>query len=377
MVGGSSISDVEFRDELRAFLARHPPAHGDVRALREWQRTLHADGWVGIHWPADFGGRAATPAQIAIYNEELARAGAQPLPGRVGLTLVGPTLIAHGTDEQRCRWMPRILSGDDLWCQLFSEPGAGSDLVSLSTRAERHGDGYRVNGRKVWSSHAGVADMGIALVRTDPSVRAHKGISMLAIPMDSAGVEVRPLRQMTGECEFDEVFLDDVVVPAANVIGPENEGWAVANTVLANERGASFIWREHVLQELAVGALVDACPPNAVARQRVAQSWIDAKIFGMHNARIGLGTASSVVKLFWAESSRRLYETATDVDRDVRWEHGLLSTRANSIQGGTSEIQRNIIGERLLGLPREPRSSFRRPEAPDPSSEGAKTREGP
>ena len=159
---------------------------------------------------------------------------------------MGPTLIAHGTDDQRARWMPRILAGDDVWCQLFSEPGAGSDLAGLSTRAEKSGGVYRVTGQKVWSSYATFADLGIALVRTDPSAAPHKGISMLAIPMDAPGVEVRPLRQMTGDREFNEVFLDDVEVPVENLIGPEHDGWRVANTTLANERGASFIWREQV-----------------------------------------------------------------------------------------------------------------------------------
>ena len=212
--------DDEFRAELRAWLAHHPPppvevasTRADADALRAWQRAMHADRWVGIHWPVEYGGRGASVTQVAIYNEELARAGAPPLLGRAGITLVGPTLIAHGTEEQRTRWMPRILAGDDVWCQLFSEPGAGSDLAALSTRAQKSGGVYRVNGQKVWSSYATFADMGIALVRTDPDAPAHKGISMLAIPMDAKGVDVRPLRQMTGDYEFNEVFFDDVDGP--------------------------------------------------------------------------------------------------------------------------------------------------------------------
>jgi alkylation response protein AidB-like acyl-CoA dehydrogenase len=374
-------ADEELRAELRAWLVAHPPpaievaATGeDARVLRAWQRTMHDDGWVGIHWPTEYGGRGASVSQVAIYNEELALAGAPPLLGRAGITLVGPTLMAHGTEEQRARWMPRILSGDDVWCQLFSEPDAGSDLAALSTRAELCDGAYRVNGQKVWSSYATYADMGIALVRTDPDARPHKGISMLAIPMDAAGVDIRPLRQMTGDCEFNEVFFDDVTVPVGYRIGPENAGWAVANTTLANERGASFIWREQVLHEVAVGLLAKECAARGGAgdprvRQRLAQSWIDVELFRLHNARTierlargdDVGAESSLVKLFWANISQRLAETAVAVLGPEalltpgRWANRLLSTRANSIMGGTSEIQRNVIGERLLELPREPR----------------------
>lgn len=369
-----------FRAELRAFLQEHPPPNiavaataEDVEALRDWQRALRAGGWVGVHWPVEHGGRGASPARVVAYNEELARAGAPPLPGRVGVTLVGPTLIAHGTDEQRRRWMPRILSGDDLWCQLFSEPDAGSDLTSLSTRAERRGGSYIVTGQKVWSSHAQFAEWGIALVRTGSDPRGARGISMLAVPMTAAGVEVRPLRQITGDCEFNEVFFDAVEVSVANRIGAEGGGWAVANTTLANERGASFIWREQVLHELAFERLVGACAPldrtgDPLLRQRLAQAYIEVELFRLHNARTSsrlargeeLGAESSLVKLFWAGATQRMYETAMAVLGpgaldEGPWASGLLATRANSIQGGTSEIQRTIIGERLLGLPREPR----------------------
>jgi alkylation response protein AidB-like acyl-CoA dehydrogenase len=374
-------SDEKFRAELRGWLTDHaPPAvevaanAGEAQLLREWQRTLHAGRWVGIHWPVEYGGRGASLTQVAMYNEELARVDAPPLLGRAGITLVGPTLMAHGTEPQRLRWMPRILGADDIWCQLFSEPGAGSDLASLSTRAEKSGGVYRVTGQKVWSSYATFADMGIALVRTDPNAPSHKGISMLAIPMDTKGVDVRPLRQMTGESEFNEVFFDDVAVPVDNLIGPENEGWRVANTTLANERGASFIWKEQVLLGAAVDHLSKTCARHGCShdprvRQRIARSWIDVEIFRFHNARTlarlvrgdEIGAESSIVKLFWAGLSQRLYETATDVLGPESladggpWARGLLSTRANSIMGGTSEIQRDVIAERILGLPREPR----------------------
>ncbi|HMG28275.1 MAG TPA: acyl-CoA dehydrogenase family protein [Acidimicrobiia bacterium] len=378
-----------FREELRSWLREHTPPDVEVAAtfedaelLRKWQQTLHAGRWVGVHWPVEYGGRGASLAQVAVYNQELARAGAPPILGRAGVSLVGPTLMTHGTEDQRRRWMSRILSGDDIWCQLFSEPDAGSDLASLTTRAEKRGDTYIVTGQKVWSSHARWANWGIGLVRTEPSAPPHKGISMLAIPMGATGVEVRPLRQITGDSEFNEVFLDDVEVPSENLIGPEHEGWRVANTTLANERGASFIWKEQVLHEVAFDALTHSGArrgrnADPVARQRLAQVWMDVELFRLHNARTlarlsrgkELGAESSLVKLFWAGMSQRLADTAVTVlgpdalltaddeqavDRG-RWVHQLLASRANSIQGGTSEIQRNIIGERLLGLPREPR----------------------
>jgi alkylation response protein AidB-like acyl-CoA dehydrogenase len=377
--------DEAFRAELRAWLVEHPPppvtpatTPEQADALRTWQHELHAARWVGIHWPVEYGGRGATLAQVAIYNEELARADAPPLLGRAGISLVGPTLMAHGTEEQRARWMRRILSGDDVWCQLFSEPDAGSDLAGLSTRAEKHGDVYRVHGQKVWSSYARFADWGIALVRTDAAAASHRGISMLAIPMRAEGVEIRPLRQITGEYEFNEVFLDGVEVPGEQLIGPEHGGWPVAGTTLANERGASFVWKEQVLHEAAIGRLVAAAArqgrrDDPIVRQRLARSWSEVEIFRLHNQRTlarlargeELGAESSLVKLFWAGMSQRLYETAIALlgssglvasgePGDDQWAFGLLASRANSIMGGTSEIQRNIIGERLLGLPREP-----------------------
>jgi alkylation response protein AidB-like acyl-CoA dehydrogenase len=384
-------TDDEFRVELRTWLQAHPPpavdvaaTEADAEALREWQRALHADGWAAVHWPVEYGGRDAPITQVAIYNEEMAAIGAPQLLGRAGITLVGPTLMAHGTETQRRRWMPRILAGDDVWCQLFSEPDAGSDLASLTTRGVRTDGAYVVHGQKVWSSYARFASWGIALVRTDPHARSHEGISMLAIPMDAEGVEIRPLRQITGESEFSEVFLDGVEVPVENVIGPEHAGWRVASTTLGNERGGTFIWKQQVLCQTAIKDLVARCAARGAAldprvRQRLAQAWMEVEIFRLHNARTltrlargdELGAESSIVKLWWAGMSQRLHEVAIDalgpdallgagdphaLD-DGRWMLGLLATRANSIMGGTSEIQRNIIGERILGLPREPKPS--------------------
>jgi alkylation response protein AidB-like acyl-CoA dehydrogenase len=298
------------------------------------------------------------------------------------VNLVGPTLIAHGTEDQRRRWLRKILSAEEIWCQLFSEPGAGSDLAGLSTKAERRGDSYFVTGQKVWTSYARFADFGIGLVRTDPAAPKHKGISMLAIPMQSKGIEVRPLRQITGESEFNEVFFDEVEVPVENLIGVEHDGWRVAGTTLANERGTSFVWKEQVLHEVARDllwrrAIERGDTASPLVRQKLAQSWMDVEIFRLHNARTltrlsrgeQIGPESSIVKLFWTEMSQRLYENAGSilgmdglvapedpgaVDRG-RWARGMLWSRAASIAGGTSEIQRNIIAERILGLPREPK----------------------
>lgn len=383
-----SAADEGFRAELRAWLAAHAPPDIDVAAtfeeaegLRDWQRTLSLGRWIGIHWPVEYGGRGSSLVQVAIYNEELARAQAPQILGRAGVNLVGPTLIAHGTPEQRERWLPSILSAEQIWCQLFSEPGAGSDLAGLSTRAERDGDRYILTGQKVWTSYARFADFGIALVRTDPAAPKHKGISMLAVPMDAPGIEVRPLRQITGESEFNEVFFTDTPVPVENLIGVENEGWRVAGTTLANERGTSFVWKEQVLHEVARDLLVKRAIATGafndpLVRQKIAQSWLEVEIFRLHNARTltrldrgeSVGAESSIVKLFWSEMSQRLYETAGEVlgadglivagesravDRG-RWARGMLWSRAASIAGGTSEIQRTIIAERILGLPREP-----------------------
>jgi alkylation response protein AidB-like acyl-CoA dehydrogenase len=382
-----SADDVAFRDEFRAWLDEHKPPAVDVAAtfdeaqtLREWQRTLASGRWVGVHWPREYGGRGASLVQVAIYNEELARARAPHILGRAGVNLVGPTLIAHGTEEQRREWLSKILSAEHIWCQLFSEPGAGSDLAGLSTRAEREGDTYFVTGQKVWTSYARFADYGIALVRTDPTAAKHKGISMLAIPMQQEGIDVRPLRQITGESEFNEVFFDHVPVPAENLIGTVNDGWRVAGTTLANERGTSFVWKEQVLHEVARdllwrSAIARGDDDDPVVRQKLAQSWMDVEIFRLHNARTltrlsrgeEIGPESSMVKLHWTETTQRMAENAVGIfGADAlttgegaldggRWARAVLWSRAASIAGGTSEVQRNIIAERILGLPREPR----------------------
>ena len=384
-----SPEDVAFREEFRAWLSDHRPPEIDVASdfreaetLREWQRTLASGRWVGIHWPAEYGGRGSSLVQVAIYNEELARAQAPQILGRAGVNLVGPTLMAYGTEEQKREWLPKILSAEHIWCQLFSEPGAGSDLAGLSTRAVKRNGAYYVTGQKVWSSYAKFADFGIALVRTNPHAPKHKGISMVAMPMKNAGIEVRPLRQMTGESEFNEVFFDEVEVPTENLIGTENDGWRVAGTTLANERGTSFVWKEQVLHEVARDLLWRRAVSRGedgdpLTRQKLAQSWIEVEIFRLHNARTltrlsrgeQIGPESSIVKLFWTEMSQKLAQSAVSIfgadalvtadDPNAldggRWSRAMLWSRAASIAGGSSEIQRNIIGERILGLPREPK----------------------
>jgi alkylation response protein AidB-like acyl-CoA dehydrogenase len=378
----------EVRDWLRANLPWEygvglPPRFSDleeeVSFLRGWQARLAAGRWVGVAWPEAYGGRGTGPAEHYIVQEELARARAPELVGRIGVNLAGPTLLAHGTDEQKARWLTRILSADELWCQLFSEPGAGSDLAAVQTRAEARGDGWLLNGQKVWTSYAQFADWGICLARTDPRAPKHKGISYLVVDMRSPGVEVRPLVQITGEAEFNEVFLTDVFVPRDQLIGSENDGWRVANSTLSHERGTSprqLVIHAQLLEELLRMAAVEDVFDNWRHRQRLAQAYVEVRLFQLHNWRTlsrlekGLepGPEGSALKLYWSEMSKRLHDTALSVlgaasplwkgandnPGDGAWQRSWLYYQAASIFAGTTEIQRNIVGERVLGLPREP-----------------------
>jgi alkylation response protein AidB-like acyl-CoA dehydrogenase len=380
-----SAAEDAFRAELRAWLCANapgePPEFGslaeEVRWLVDWQKRLHAAGWVGVHWPPAYGGRGASAIENYILQEEFARARAPELIGRIGINLVGPTLMAHGTDEQRRRYLPRILGAEELWCQLFSEPGAGSDLAALRCRADRHGDEFVISGQKVWTSYAQFADWGILLARTDPAAPKAKGISFLILDMHSPGVQVRPLRQMTGSDEFNEVFLEEVRVPAANLVGALNRGWAIAQTTLGHERGTSprqLVIHRMLLDELLALARARARAGDPVLRQQLAQAVINVELMKLHNWRtltqLGRGGApgaeSSVVKLFLSETSQHLHDAAMELlgahgqlwsgdPRAVghgRWAKSYLYYRAISIFGGTSEIQRNIIAQRVLGLPR-------------------------
>jgi alkylation response protein AidB-like acyl-CoA dehydrogenase len=365
----------EIRDWLRAN-AEPPPAFASAEDEldwgRRWQAKLAADRWVGIHWPRRYGGRDATPVEVALYNVEYARSQAPQPVNRVGINLAGPTLLAHGTDEQKERWLPTILDASELWCQLFSEPGAGSDLASLATRATPIDDGWLLTGQKVWTSYARHARWGICLARTTPLDDApkHKGISYLVVDMQADGIDIRPLRQITGEAEFNEVFLDEVFVPADHLVGDLNQGWAVANTTLAHERGTSFPFKEQVVHE----GYLDELFTLADARDRfddvdvadaLAQAYVELRILRLHNwrtlSRLGRGAQpgpeSSIVKLAWTDMTQHLSDAALDVlgpDAPLTgpWSRQWLWSKAASIAGGTSEIQRTIIGERLLGLPR-------------------------
>jgi alkylation response protein AidB-like acyl-CoA dehydrogenase len=372
--------DEAFARSLRQWLEAHapqPPAFVDladeVAWGRRWQATLATERWVGVHWPTAYGGRSATPVQVALYQTEYARSQAPQPVNRVGINLVGPTLLAHGTDDQRLRYLPPILSAEEIWCQLFSEPDAGSDLASLATRALPVEGGYVVTGRKVWTSYAQFATWGLCLARTDVDTPVRQqGITALIIDMKGPGIDVRPLVQMTGDSEFNEVFLTDVFVPAEHVVGTEGQGWSVAGSTLAHERGTNFPFKEQVVHETYLARLFDEARANGslgdpVVADALAQSYIDLQVLRLHNlrtlTRLGRGEEpgpeSSWVKLMWTTMTQHLSETGLAVSgRDPTaslagpWARQWLWSRAASIAGGTSEIQRDIIAGRLLGLPR-------------------------
>jgi alkylation response protein AidB-like acyl-CoA dehydrogenase len=375
-----------FAEEVRAWLAANldPPPRfenlaDEIAWGRAWQAKLARGRWVGIHWPHEYGGRGASPVQVAIFNMEYARSRALQPVNRVGINLAGPTLLAHGTDEQKQRWLPTILTADELWCQLFSEPDAGSDLASLQTRAERVEGGWRLSGQKVWTSYAQFARWGICLARTDQEAPRHRGISYLVVDMEADGIEVRPLVQITGDAEFNEVFLDGVFVPDDQLVGDLDRGWAVANTTLAHERGTAFPFKEQVVHEVyldelyALAAQRDALDDVEWADE-LAQAFVELRVLRLHNWRtlsrlargVQPGPESSIVKLSWTAMTQHLSDVALGVVGDAAplwwgaadnpgggfWQRQWLWSKAASIAGGTSEVQRTIIGDRLLGLPR-------------------------
>ena len=372
--------DEAFAGSLRQWLKANlepVPAFVDVADEvawgRQWQATLASARWVGVHWPTAYGGRSATPVQVALYQTEYARSQAPQPVNRVGINLVGPTLLAHGTEDQRLRHLPPILSAEEIWCQLFSEPDAGSDLASLATKAVPVEGGYLVTGRKVWTSYAQFATWGLCLARTDGDAAVRQqGITALIVDMKAPGIEIRPLVQMTGDSEFNEVFLTDVFVPAEHVVGSEGQGWTVAGSTLAHERGTNFPFKEQVVHETYLARLYDEAQANGsledpVVADALAQSYIDLQVLRLHNlrtlTRLGRGEEpgpeSSWVKLMWTTMTQRLSETGLAVTgRDPTsslagpWPRQWLWSRAASIAGGTSEIQRDIIAGRILRLPR-------------------------
>jgi alkylation response protein AidB-like acyl-CoA dehydrogenase len=348
---------------------------------RAWQAKLYAAGWAGIAWPKEYGGRGAGLIEQIIYNEEYARARAPIVPGYLGIGMCGPTLIQYGTEEQKRRYVRRILSGEDIWCQGYSEPGAGSDLAAIQTRAEDKGDYFVLNGQKIWTSAAQYADMMFLLARTDPTAPKHKGISYLLLDMKSKGVTVRPLVVASGHAHFNEVFFDDVEVPRENLVGPKNEGWRVAMTTLSYER--AFVGGEgqaeavRALIELAQRVEVQGQPAWQVpwVRQRLTALAIECQAAKYTQLRSltrqlrGLppGPEGSMLKLFGSELGVRIAHLATEllgpyaqlgdalpaVPEAPRWQSRVISCLQFRIAGGTSEIQRNIIGERSLGLPKD------------------------
>jgi len=391
-----SKADEKFRSELRAWLEQAVSSHGsappqnDWQARRDWdtrwQRRLYDAGYAGIHWPREYGGRDATLTEQLVYYEEIARAHAPYIGVNfVGMLHGGPTLICEGTEQQKAEHVPRILKGEEIWCQGFSEPAAGSDLANLQTRAVRDGDVYRVTGHKIWTSFAQVADFCELLVRTNPDAPKHKGISWLIMPMDLPGIEIRPLATIMGESDFSEVFLEDVQIPVENLVGQENDGWRVTNVTLRFERGTAFAsemyqLREFLAQLVGVAKRVTRHGAPAwedrVLRREVGHLqadldalWAMVKLSVSETAQTGVpGVGASAIKLYYTELYQRICEFGLRVlgraalardDVGALPNHEVLYRTLQSlsltIAAGTSQIQRNIISERILGLPREPR----------------------
>jgi alkylation response protein AidB-like acyl-CoA dehydrogenase len=386
-----------FRDEVRDWLSRNLPRswverlHGgsDIprpeayEFLRDWQRQMYEAGFVGLTWPKDYGGRGLSFMEEIILHEEMALAKAPPVLNILAIGMAGPTIIAYGTEEQKKRYPPRMLSCEEIWCQGYSEPNAGSDLASLSTRAVKEGEYYVVNGQKVWTSLAHLSDWMMLLARTDPDAPKHKGITYFLLDMHTPGVTVKPLKQLTGDAEFNEVYFDNVRIHESQILGGVNNGWAVGLTTLMYERlalGFGLQVRLRIaldgLVELARQTRKNGVPAtqDPAIRQKLAQLWIDTEVFKYTGARAITkllkgelpGPEASTGKMMWVEGHQRLQELAMEIQgpyaqltkgspwaiADGLWQHTFLRSRANSIEGGTTEIQRNIIGERVLGLPK-------------------------
>jgi len=386
--------DEAFRREIAGWLAANLCGEfeivkgrggpGDEHALfaerHAFEKRLGDDGWIGVGWPKKVGGRGCSLTQQMIFHEEYARAGGPGRVGHIGEGLLGPTLIHFGSDEQKRRFLPRFLSGEEIWCQGYSEPGAGSDLANVATRAELVGDEWVVNGQKVWTSGAETSDWCFVLCRSDFDAQPkHRGISYLLVPMRQAGVEIRPIAQMTGDSEFSEVFFSDARTAANNIVGEPGGGWAVAMGTLAFERGASTLGQQmrfqNELDEIILVAQNNGKSQDPLIRQRIAQAWMGLRIQRYHALRTLAGIAEAadpppaamISKLFWATWHRDLGKLAMDVmgaaaelargePYDLTGlQRMFLFSRSDTIYAGSNQIQRNILAERVLGLPREPR----------------------
>ena len=384
-----SPQDEAYRLKLRTWLEENtpsePPPFDQDEAFayrRTWQRRLYEGGWVGIHWPQEYGGQGATLIQQAIYAQEIARAEAPAPANGLGIGIVGPTLMEHGTEEQKKRYIPKILNADEIWCQGFSEPNSGSDLASLQTKAVLHGDEFVVNGQKIWTSLGQYADWCILLVRTDSDVPKHQGITFLLVDMHSPGITVKPLLQITGQAEFNETFFDDVRVPRENVVGALNNGWRTAMTTLTYERGISTLatqvrMKQHLDAMMAYARTTQsnghALSQDPVMRQKLSEAYIRVEVMLLNVYRSITtqlrgqppGPEASLAKLYWSELDKWMQEMGMTLQgpysqlmRESKyavagdWQYNFLRSRAGTIYSGTSEIQKNIIGERVLGLPK-------------------------
>ena len=386
-----SPAEAAFRAELRAWLAAHLPEHRatyppsddeltlhpdkSFDACRAWHRRMHAGGWVGLRWQREYGGRGASLTEQLIFAEELIAAGAPPGVNTIGLGMVAPAIMVHGTPEQRTRWLRPILAADEIWCQGFSEPNAGSDLANISTRAVLDGDHFVVTGQKVWTSNAHRSDYCILLARSDPGSERHRGLVCLLVNMHAPGITIRPLRQLTGDSEFNEVFFDGARVPASGLVGTLHRGWDVAVTILMYERqsiGGMVNLHLFIDRVLALARRQRAGDP--VLRQRLADLVIAGRALQLTNLRyvtreaagIPVGAEGSVLKLTFTDAYKQMAEIAAAIlgpysqlwsgngwaPEDGRWAFQSLFAHRFGIAGGTDQIQRNIIGDRLLGLPR-------------------------
>ena len=364
--------EADFRERLHSWLETNTPQIDgkDVEALKAWQKKLFEAGWLGLNWPSEYGGQGVGFREQMIYNDEVVRRRAPQTINGIGLMIVGPALIAVGSEEQKKRYLAPILSAEEIWCQGFSEPNAGSDLAALQTRAVPDGDDYIVTGQKTWTSNSLISDYTFLLARTDTQAPRHKGISALIVDLKSPGVSVKPLRQITGESEFGEIFLDEVRVPKRNRVGNENEGWIVAMKTFTRERAnisiALSVRLQQQFEQLLEAVKGHHVPLDPEQARDVAQAYIDSQCLNLTCERLSkklFGFESSLVKIAWAEMNQRLQQIGLSLlgpeatllpeqNLQKSWQYGYLRSRGNTIEGGTSEILRGIVAERILELPR-------------------------